>query len=111
MYKAFVRAKALDMERMENPRIVPLAWYRESWEEQEAILGRTPGEYGIDRTQLKNLERLVSYSLEQGLSKRGLRLDELSHLSEGRAQRIQVFRATDLAAATSLLPPNIRRSK
>jgi len=27
MYKAFEQAKALAMERMENPRIVPLAWY------------------------------------------------------------------------------------
>ena len=35
MYKAFEQAKALAMQRMENPRIVPLAWYRETWEEQE----------------------------------------------------------------------------
>ncbi len=42
-------AKALAMGRMENPRIVPLAWYRESWEEQEGILGKDPWEYGLDR--------------------------------------------------------------
>ena len=34
------------MERMENPRIVPLAWYREAWEEQEKTLGPTRGNTG-----------------------------------------------------------------
>ena len=34
-------------EADENPRIVPLAWYQEAWEEQEQILGADPWEYGI----------------------------------------------------------------
>ena len=85
MYKAFVQAKTLAMERMENPRIVPLAWYRESWEEQGAILGKDPWEYGLTERNLNTLERLVSYSLEQGLSSRRLSLDELFlNVSEGR---------------------------
>ena len=36
LYEAFDKAKAIAMKRMFNPRIVPLAWYREAWEEQEA---------------------------------------------------------------------------
>ena len=85
MYKAFEEAKALAMARMENPRIVPLAWYRESWEEQEQILGNDPWEYGLGERNAKNFERLVSYSQEQGLSKRRLPLDELFlNVSEGR---------------------------
>jgi 4,5-dihydroxyphthalate decarboxylase len=69
----------------ENPRIVPLAWYRESWEEQEAILGKDPWEYGLTARNRSNFERLVSYSVEQGLSKRRLPLDELFlNVSEGR---------------------------
>jgi 4,5-dihydroxyphthalate decarboxylase len=85
MYKAFVRAKALAMERMENPRIVPLAWYRESWEEQEAVLGKDPWEYGLTERNINNFERLVTYSLEQGLSRRRHSLDELFlNVSEGR---------------------------
>jgi 4,5-dihydroxyphthalate decarboxylase len=85
MYKAFVRAKELAMERMENPRIVPLAWYRESWEEQERILGKDPWEYGLTERNINNFERLVTYSLEQGLSSRRLSLDELFlNVSEGR---------------------------
>src|SRR6185369_5183685 len=39
LFKAFNEAKDIAMRRMENPRIVPLAWYRDAWEEQEAILG------------------------------------------------------------------------
>ena len=35
----------------QNPRIVPLAWYREAWEEQEKILGPDPWEYGLTRQE------------------------------------------------------------
>jgi len=85
LYKAFDEAKALAMKRMENPRIVPLAWYREEWEEQERILGRDPWEYGLAERNANNFERLVTYSHEQGLIKRRLPLDELFlNVSEGR---------------------------
>jgi 4,5-dihydroxyphthalate decarboxylase len=85
LYKAFEQSKALAMERMENPRIVPLAWYREGWEEQERILGKDPWEYGLEERNARNFERLVTYSHEQGLSRRRLPLDELFlNVSEGR---------------------------
>jgi 4,5-dihydroxyphthalate decarboxylase len=85
LYKAFEQSKAVAMERMENPRIVPLAWYREGWEEQERILGKDPWEYGLAERNAKNFERLVTYSHEQGLSRRRLPLDELFlNVSEGR---------------------------
>ena len=42
MFQAFQSAKAIAMARMANPRIVPLAWYREAWEEQEADPGTRP---------------------------------------------------------------------
>src|SRR5215472_7521905 len=85
LYKAFEEAKALAMKRMENPRIVPLAWYREGWEEQECILRRGPWEYGLTERNAKNFERLVTYSHEQGLIKRRPPLDELFlNVSEGR---------------------------
>jgi 4,5-dihydroxyphthalate decarboxylase len=85
MYKAFEAAKALAMRRMENPRIVPLAWYREAWEEQEALLGKDPWEYGLGERNAGNFERLVAYAHEQGLIRRALPLDELFlNVSEGR---------------------------
>ena len=85
MYHAFNEAKAVAMKRMENPRIAPLAWYREAWEEQERILGTDPWEYGLSARNRKTLETLVGYSHEQGLIKRRIPLEELFlNVSEGR---------------------------
>lgn len=85
LFKGFEEAKSIAMRRMENPRIVPLAWYRDAWEEQEAILGPDPWEYGLSNKNRKNLETLVGYSYDQGLIKRRPALDELFlNVSEGR---------------------------
>ncbi len=85
MFHAFNQAKAIAMERMENPRIVPLAWFREAWEEQQAVLGRDPWEYGLTSRNRKTLETLVGYSHEQGLIKRPIPLEELFlDMSQGR---------------------------
>ena len=51
LYRAFDEAKSLAMKRMANPRLVPLAWYRSAWEEQEEILGKDPWEYGLTEAQ------------------------------------------------------------
>jgi 4,5-dihydroxyphthalate decarboxylase len=85
LYKAFDAAKAIAMKKMRNPRIVPLAWYQEAWEEQEAVLGPDPWQYGLGAANTKNLETLVGYSHEQGLISRRIPLDELFlDVSEGR---------------------------
>ena len=84
LFNAFDKAKAIAMQRMVNPRIVPLAWYREAWEEQEAILGPDPWEYGLTPRNRKTLETLVGYSFEQGLIRRNMPLEELFvDLSQG----------------------------
>lgn len=77
LFRAFEDAKAIAMRRMENPRVIPLAWYRDAWEEQEAILGPDPWEYGLSDKNRHNLETLIGYSHEQGLIKRRPALDEL----------------------------------
>ena len=85
LYHAFNESKAIAMARMENPRIVPLAWYREAWEEQEQIMGTDPWEYGLGEANRSQLEKLVGYSHEQGLIKRLIPLDELFlDMSQGR---------------------------
>ncbi len=85
MFRAFNAAKAIGMRRAENPRLVPLAWYREAWEEQEAILGPDPWEYGLTPGNRHTLETLAAYSHEQGLTQRRLSLDELFlDVSQGR---------------------------
>ena len=92
LYHAFNEAKSIAMRRMENPRIVPLAWYREEWEEQEEVLGPDPWEYGLTDNNTKQLELLVKFSHEQGMIKRNIPLDELFvSVSQGR-KRGDVFR-------------------
>jgi len=77
MMAAFERAKEIAYERMENPRRVPLAWFRHTLEEQEDILGRDPWVYGLGAANRKNLETLIQYSYEQGLIGRKIPLEEL----------------------------------
>jgi len=92
LYHAFNEAKALAMKRMVNPRIVPLAWYREAWEEQEEILGKDPWEYGMTEANEKQLEMLVGFSHEQGMIKRKMPLDELFQSVDQGRKRGEVFR-------------------
>lgn len=92
LYQAFNKAKAIAMKKMVNPRIVPLAWYREAWEEQEEILGRDPWEYGMTENNEGQLTKMVAYSHEQGMIKRNIPLDELFiDVNQGR-KRGEEFR-------------------
>jgi len=85
LFRAFEQAKAMAMKRMQNPRIVPLAWYRSAWEEQERVLGPDPWEYGLTEKNRKNLETLVGYSHSQGLIGTRPTLEHLFlNVSQGR---------------------------
>ena len=85
LYKAFTKAKALGMKRMFNPRVAPLAWYRAAMEEQEALLGPDPWEYGLTPKNRHTLDTLVGYSYEQGMIKKRLTMEDLFlDMSEGR---------------------------
>jgi 4,5-dihydroxyphthalate decarboxylase len=77
LLEAFQRAKEVAYKRMENPRRVPLAWFRHALEEQEDILGRDPWVYGLGEANGRNLETLIQYSYEQGLLGKELSLEEL----------------------------------
>lgn len=92
MFIAFEEAKRMAMHRMENPRIVPLAWYREAWEEQQEILGPDPWEYGLTKQNRHTLETLVGYSHEQGLIRRRIPLEELFlSVSQGEGRGEHTF--------------------
>ena len=53
LMQAFEESKKISYKRMENPRIVPLAWFRSFVEEQEEIFGGDPWVYGPRRHQPK----------------------------------------------------------
>ena len=77
LMQAFAESKIAAYKRLENPRIVPLAWFRHFLEEQEDTLGKDPWVYGLGETNRKTLETLMQYSQEQGLLGRKMTLDEL----------------------------------
>jgi 4,5-dihydroxyphthalate decarboxylase len=77
LFKAFERAKAIAYEKMENPRRVPLAWFRHALEEQEELLGNDPWVYGLGPENRKNLDTLMQYSQEQGFIARKVPVEEL----------------------------------
>jgi 4,5-dihydroxyphthalate decarboxylase len=85
LFKAFDEAKTAAMKRMANPRIIPLAWYRDAWEEQERLLGPDPWQYGLTQTNRKVLQALIAYSHEQGLIKKRATLEHLFlNVEQGR---------------------------
>lgn len=87
LFHAFNESKAIAMRRMINPRIVPLAWYREAWEEQEEIMGPDPWEYGLTERNRRTLETLLGFSHAQGLIKRKQPLEVLfGDVSQGRGR-------------------------
>jgi 4,5-dihydroxyphthalate decarboxylase len=75
--QAFEASKKAAYKRMENPRIVPLAWFRYFLEEQQELLGDDPWVYGLGDANCKNLETLMQYSQEQGLLGRKIPVEEL----------------------------------
>jgi 4,5-dihydroxyphthalate decarboxylase len=77
LLRAFEESKKAAYRRMENPRIVPLAWFRTFLEEQEELLGADPWPYGLGEINKRALETLMQYSQEQGLLGRKMTLDEL----------------------------------
>ena len=86
LVKAFDAAKAIAYRRAGNPRVPTLAWARDAWDEQRAILGEDPFQYGMGEANRKNLDTILRYTHEQGMIARRLPLDDL-------------FAATDLGDA------------
>lgn len=79
MLVAFEKSKLVAYERMNNPRIVPLAFFRDALEEQLEHLGKDPWVYGLNETNQNNVGTLVRYSNHQGMIKKLLPVDELFH--------------------------------
>jgi len=74
---AFEEAKQLAYRRLANPRNVPLAWYGSRWEEERALLGPDPWEYGLSELNRRNYGTLVGWVHAQVLSGARPRLEDL----------------------------------
>jgi 4,5-dihydroxyphthalate decarboxylase len=74
---AFEEAKQLAFRRLANPRNVPLAFFRTYWEEESALLGRDPWEYGLSSLNRRNYDALVGYVHDQVLTGPRPKLEDL----------------------------------
>jgi 4,5-dihydroxyphthalate decarboxylase len=77
LMRAFDRAKQKAYQRRENPRVVALAWFRNYLDQERAILGEDPWEYGLTDGNRTTLEAMIRYSHRAGLISRELPVDEL----------------------------------
>lgn len=77
LMRALEESKARAYRRVANPRVVPLAWWANAWEEQKRLLGPDPWEYGLTPANVRNLETLLGYTHQQGLISRKPPLSEL----------------------------------
>lgn len=91
--RALEAAKNWAYTRMENPRVVPMAWQREAWEEQRELLGADPWEYGLGEANRHNLQTAIQYSHECGMIDRVMDVEELFldvSAGRGRGERKRV---------------------
>ncbi len=75
---AFERAKETCSHYYDDPNWSRLAWARHLFEEERNVLGEDPWPYGVAKNRA-NLERFMSYSLDQGLMARKMAVEELFH--------------------------------
>jgi 4,5-dihydroxyphthalate decarboxylase len=74
---AFDEAKQLAYRRLADPRNVPLAWYRTYWEEERALLGSDPWEFGLSDLNKRNYGTLVRWVHAQVLTGPRPKLEDL----------------------------------
>ncbi len=93
LMNAFDAAKRAAYDRLRNPRVVPLAWYRSYWDEERAFFGGDPWEYGLGAANRRNIETAIGYSHECGLIGSRLAVDDIflqPEIDPGRALRKRV---------------------
>jgi 4,5-dihydroxyphthalate decarboxylase len=66
---AFTAARKLAMDRLRNPRTLPLAFVQEVWHDQDEMLGPDPWRYGLTDANERAVELIVRYAQEQGITK------------------------------------------
>jgi 4,5-dihydroxyphthalate decarboxylase len=74
---AFEEAKQLAFKRVVNPRNVPLAFWRTYWEEERAMLGDDPWQYGLSDLNKRNYDTLVGFVHDQVLDGPRPQLEDL----------------------------------
>jgi 4,5-dihydroxyphthalate decarboxylase len=76
LLKAFRKSLSLCYQKTENPRRYALAWVMELLEEQKRFLGKDPWKFDFHANK-DTIEKLISYSYNQGMIKKKLIAEEL----------------------------------
>ena len=77
LYDAFERAKEIGLSVLDRPREIPLVWADVYTDEQRAVLGDDPWEYGLTEDNVETLETLVGYAHDQGVSEQRYAVEDL----------------------------------
>ena len=76
LFKSFQQSKAVAYERARRSQSTYLYFSGKDFQEQAAVLGEDPYPLGL-RAMGKNVERAIQGSLEQGLLRKPLRLEDV----------------------------------
>ncbi len=76
---AFNESKKIALQHLKNPRILPLAFYSSTSDEQTALLGPDPWQYGLNDINRHNVETALKYTYEQGLIGKHPKIAEMFH--------------------------------
>jgi 4,5-dihydroxyphthalate decarboxylase len=89
VYKAFVEAKAIAIERLHdvNALLTTLPWLVAETEQTEDVMGRDFWRYGVNENA-KEIDALTTYAFEQGLVDRKLTARDLFHPSMFEISRV-----------------------
>jgi 4,5-dihydroxyphthalate decarboxylase len=74
---AFNESKRIALAHLHNPRILPMAFYTSAMEEQQALLGADPWQYGMIEINRNNVETSLRYTYEQGYLTRQRSIGEM----------------------------------
>lgn len=74
---AFTKAKKVALERLRNPRVLPLASWQYALEEQTRLMGPDPWEYGLTGMNTATLRAALRYAEEQGICRPGMDVESL----------------------------------
>ena len=76
LYKAFQQSKEMAYERARKAKSTYLYFEANDWKEQSAVFGEDPYPLGL-RSMRKTVERAIQGSLEQGLIRRPIKVEDL----------------------------------
>ncbi|MFB3884542.1 MAG: hypothetical protein ACE144_04895 [Thermodesulfobacteriota bacterium] len=76
LYKAFQRSKEVAYERAKRAQAAYLYFEGNDWKEQAAVFGEDPYPLGL-RAMRKTVERAIQGSLEQGLIRKPIKIEDL----------------------------------